>query len=102
MVGIPIEFEGMPFSSRPIMPAQWVVIYPKIHSLPTIISNPVRPYRQAPRRWEMARSRYSFQKRQKELERKRKKELKRQNRINKKSSAIEENAPPPQGEEENS
>ncbi len=50
----------------------------------------------------MARSNYSFQKRQKELERKRKKELKRQNRMNKKSSANEGNVPPHQDEEETS
>lgn len=41
----------------------------------------------------MAKSNYSFQKRQKELERKKKKELKRQRKIDQKASEVEENEP---------
>jgi len=48
----------------------------------------------------MARSNYSFQKRQKELERKKKKELKRQNRMNKKTNATDEDTPSEQDEGE--
>jgi hypothetical protein len=48
----------------------------------------------------VAKSSYSFQKRQKELERKRKKELKRQNKIDRKSSEAGENAATVQDEGE--
>lgn len=44
----------------------------------------------------MARSNYSFQKRQKELARKKKKELKRQRKLEKNTIASEENLDQPQ------
>lgn len=48
----------------------------------------------------MAKSNYSFQKRQKELKRMKKKELKRQSKIDKKSSETQENEAPVQDDED--
>ena len=49
----------------------------------------------------MARSNYSFNKRQKELARKKKKEQKRQRKLDKNTIESEENPNPPQNEGEN-
>jgi len=49
----------------------------------------------------VGKSNYSFQKRQKELERKKKKELKRQAKLEKKAAELEEITPSDQDEGEN-
>ncbi len=48
----------------------------------------------------MARSNYSFNKRQKEIAKKKKKELKRQRKLEKKGVNLEENPDQPEGEGE--
>jgi hypothetical protein len=83
------------FSMRSALIRSQIPQSPPLFKYQGVITN------QEPGRYILAKSNYSFQKRQKELKRKKKKELKRQSKIEKKPSETQDNEAPVQGDGDN-